>query len=335
MISEYMRNKTVPRHGHTVWYHFGGLVLFFFLIQAVSGILLSLYYVPTPESAHESVERIMGEVGFGWLVRSIHHWSSHLLVFTLFVHLASKYFFQAYRKPGELTWVSGVMLLLLVLGFAFTGKLLPWDVQGYFATLVGTEIVRSTPVIGAYLADLIREGDTIAGTTLTRFFSLHAVVFPAIAFTVILLHIIRNQLTGSASPKGARTSGEIRFYPDFLYRDILSWIAGLLVLLFMVMLFPAAVGDKVDIYSIPPAGIRPEWYFLPLFQLFRMIPGTVFGINTENIIITGTFLLLVMVFSLPWIHRESSLIRTDRIYRFIGVFFIVFLIGAVLLGYRD
>src|SRR5947199_6132204 len=127
MLRTWLREKTVPVHRHTVWYYFGGMTLFLFAVQVLTGILLLLYYRPTAESAFESVQFIMAEVQFGWLIRSLHSWSANLMILALFIHMTSVYLTRAYRKPREITWISGVALLVLALGFGFSGYLLPWN----------------------------------------------------------------------------------------------------------------------------------------------------------------------------------------------------------------
>src|SRR2546430_2962448 len=166
-IKTWLREKTVPIHRHTIWYYFGGMPLFLFSVQVVTGILLLLYYRPTAESAFESVQFIMAEVRFGWLIRSIHSWSANLMILTLFIHMASVYLTRAYSKPREMTWISGVGLLVLVLGFGFSGYLLPWNKLAFFATEVGTQIVGSVPVMGSFLLKLLRGGEDVTGATLT------------------------------------------------------------------------------------------------------------------------------------------------------------------------
>ena len=135
-----LRHKTVPRHRLSYWYFLGGITLFLFGIQVATGILLLLYYRPGANEAFESVQYIMTRVRFGWLIRSIHSWSANLMIFTAFAHMFSVLFLKAYRKPRERTWVSGVLLLFLVMGFGFSGYLLPWNTLAFFATKVGTEI---------------------------------------------------------------------------------------------------------------------------------------------------------------------------------------------------
>ncbi len=137
-----IRKKTVPVHRHTIWYYFGGMTLFFFIVQVVTGILLMLYYRPSADEAYESVQFIVTQVPFGWLIRSVHSWSANLMVGTAFVHLFSVFFLKAYRAPREMTWVSGFILLVLSMGFGFSGYLLPWNKLAFLATRVGTDIAE-------------------------------------------------------------------------------------------------------------------------------------------------------------------------------------------------
>src|SRR5579883_2665978 len=155
-VRELIEHKTVPVHSATRWYYFGGITLFLFGIQVMTGILLMLYYRPTVAEAFDSVRFIMTRVEFGWLVRSIHSWSANLLILAAFIHMFSVVFMHAYRAPRELTWASGIGLIGLMLGFGFSGYLLPWNQISYFATKVGTDVAGSTPVIGNAIARILR-----------------------------------------------------------------------------------------------------------------------------------------------------------------------------------
>ena len=144
-LLDFARHKTVPVHRYSAIYYLGGMTLFFFLVQVLTGILLMLYYRPTAAEAFESVELIMTSVSFGWLIRSMHSWSANLMIFFAFLHLASVYFSKAYRPPRELTWITGCLALFLALGFGFSGYLLPWNELAFFATKVGTDIAVDDP----------------------------------------------------------------------------------------------------------------------------------------------------------------------------------------------
>ena len=184
-LMNYMGKKYVPVHRNSVWYYFGGISLFLFIIQVVTGILLLLYYKGSEELAFESIQYIMSKVQFGWLVRSVHSWTANLFVLALFIHMFSVYFEKSYRKPREITWLTGMVMFFLALGFGFSGYLLPWNELAFFATKVGTDIAGVIPIVGKPIMLFMRGGEDVTGATLTRLFGFHVAVFPGI-FTVLL-----------------------------------------------------------------------------------------------------------------------------------------------------
>src|ERR1035437_6200394 len=145
---EALRTKVVPRHRSSMWYYLGGLAFFLFCVQIVTGVLLLFYYQPTPEATHQSVEMIVTKVPFGAVVRSLHSWSANALIAVVFLHMFSTFFMKSYRTPRQILWLTGIVLLLLMLGFGFTGYLLPWDSTAYFATRIATEIPKAAPFFG-------------------------------------------------------------------------------------------------------------------------------------------------------------------------------------------
>ena len=169
-VKELVAHKTVPVHRHSIWYFLGGFTLFLFCIQVATGLLLLMYYRPSEAEAWESVQYIMTEVSFGWLIRSVHGWSADLMIGALYAHLFSVLLMQAYRPPRDLTWYSGVLLFVLAIGFGFTGYLLPWTKLAYFATAVGSDSAGAVPLVGDFLKTLLRGGEDISGATLTRMF---------------------------------------------------------------------------------------------------------------------------------------------------------------------
>ena len=171
------------------WYTLGSATLFLFILQAATGIFLTVYYVPSPQHAYNSINYIMNEVAFGWLVRGIHHWGATLMVVTVFLHMLRTFYMAAYKYPRELTWLTGVILFLATLGMGFTGYLLPWNQRAYWATTVGTEIPGTVPFIGDFLMRVLRGGTDLSGVTLARFFSVHIWFLPAAILLVIGIHI--------------------------------------------------------------------------------------------------------------------------------------------------
>ncbi len=340
-IREFIAHKTVPVHSGTLWYTFGGITLFLFLIQVITGILLLVYYRPTPTDAYESVQFIMTSVAFGWLIRSIHSWSANLMVLAAFVHMFSVAFLHAYRKPRELVWFSGVALLALALAFGFSGYLLPWNTVSFFATKVGTDMATFVPWIGPALGRYLRGGDTVGGATLTRFFGFHVAVLPALTSLLLLFHLGLIQKFGVSTPpwveKRFRSTGgnlpQMRFFPDFFLHELMVWYGALALLGILAALFPWQLGEKADAFASAPAGIRPEWYFLAPFYTLKLIPGHVLGLEGEVVGILGFGLLALWWTALPfWGARPDGTVRI-RLVTGAAVALIAYLCTFSLLGY--
>jgi cytochrome b6 len=332
-IVRYWAAKTIPRGKRSIWYLFGGIALFFFIVQIITGALLSIYYSPTPESANESVHLIVDRVAFGWLVRSVHSWSSHLMIGSLVVHFFAAYFMRAYRKPREVTWLTGIVLLMLVLGFGFTGYLLPWDGVAYSGTQVGTEIPKAIPIVGSIAVKLLRGGEVVAAETLKRLYALHVVILPLGSILILLIHLMLVQLHGvSTLDRFDGERGGMSFYPDYLYRDLLAWIVASILLVSLCMLFPAHVGPKADILASPPAGIKPEWYFLPLFETLRIVPAQLFGLGGEFLVSLSMFLVGIGLIALPIIDRSEARGKRGVILAALGIAAICYIIVSISLA---
>lgn len=186
--------KPVPRHINWL-FCFGGITFLLFLIQVVTGILLTLYYRPTPEGAYESVRHISNEVSLGWLIRGLHHWAANALILMMLLHMFRVFYCGAYKHPRELNWMVGVCLLMVAMAFGFTGYLLPWTQLSYWASNVGTELANAVPVVGGPALVVMRGGPVITGETLTRFYSAHVIILPVITVLLLAAHfgMIRRQ----------------------------------------------------------------------------------------------------------------------------------------------
>ena len=176
-IKKKILDKPIPK-GLNLSFCFGGITFFLFLMLAATGYFMALYYVPSPEQAYNSVDYISNEISMGRLVRSVHHWSANLMMVAIFLHSIRVFIYGAYKKPRELNWITGVLLLLLVLAFGFTGYLLPWDQKAYWATKVGTSIMGTVPVVGQYILRITRGGEELGALTLVRFYALHVMFLP-------------------------------------------------------------------------------------------------------------------------------------------------------------
>jgi cytochrome b6 len=314
VLSELAKKKRVPQHRHTFWYYLGGMTLFLFGVQVGTGILLLLYYRPSASEAFESVQFIMTRVPFGWLIRSIHSWSANLLVLAAFVHMFSVFFLRAYRRPRELTWLSGALLLFVMLGFGFSGYLLPWNTLAFFATQVGTQVAGAVPGVGPFMLRLLRGGDQVTGGTLTRFYGMHVAVLPALTTVLVGAHLLLVQKHGMSVPPGiekrAGTTGEplrsMPFVPNFLLRDLIGWIAALGTLAALAALFPWELGTKADPFAPAPAGIRPEWYFAWMFQTLKVLPSHILGLEGEMLGVLGFGAGAVLLLFVPFLDRAPG-----------------------------
>jgi cytochrome b6 len=335
----WLQHKQVPRHRHTLWYYLGGMTLFLFMVQVTTGILLLLYYRPSPSEAFESVQFIMTKVQFGWLIRGIHAWSANLLIFTAMLHMFSTFLLKAYRKPRELTWLTGCLLLLLFLGLGFSGYLLPWNTLAFFATKVGTQMTAAVPVIGSWMLKFLRGGEEVTGSTLTRFFGFHVAILPAITTAVMGLHLFLVQRFGMSVPPDVERRQPTNlptysFIPNFLLRDLMGWYIALGVLAALAALFPWELGVKADPFAPTPAGIRPEWYFLFMFQTLKIIPGRVLFIEGEQFGLlffglAGTLWVLV-----PFLDRNPQG-RSGRIFTLAGFVIMAYILAMSFWAWRS
>ena len=327
-------HKRVPIHSRSLFYFLGGMALFLFGIQVITGILLSLYYKPSPDQAFESVRAIVTEVDFGWLFRSIHSWSANLLIGVLFLHVLTTYIMRAYRRPREITWLTGMALLGVFMTFGFSGYLLPWNQLAFFATKVGTAIANSVPVVGHYLLLMARGGEEVTGDTLARFYALHVVILPLTVLALVGGHLFLVQKHEMSVPEdmikkygSAKKAPSMPFVPHFLLRDMVGWYLALGVLAALAALFPWELGQKADPFSSAPPGIKPEWYFLFMFQALKHLPGQIFGIEWLEGEVVGVLffgLLGLMVLLVPFLDRGAATGRPRRVLNFFAVLTVAF-----------
>ncbi|MEE9259359.1 MAG: cytochrome bc complex cytochrome b subunit [Nitrospinaceae bacterium] len=348
----------------TKWQTLGGLSLFVFGLQLVTGVLLLLYYVPSTEEAFDSIRRIMLEIPYGWLVRNAHAVGSHLMIVVLLLHMVSVMFMGSYKNPREITWLTGCGLLFLTLGVCFTGYLLPWSQLSYWATTVATSIPEPIPVVGPWIVKLIRGGERINPDTLNRFFALHVVAIPAamLAFTGIHLYLVRvlgiedpelpdPRQTPAHKPEPAfsenpasqpqETEREDKyrkpqykqgmlFYPTFVMGDVLVIFIFMVFFLAGVFFYPDWIvsGDS-EIPADPfntPEHIKPEWYFLAPYQFLKLVPSEIGALILQTV----AFLAFVC---LPFIDfsKEHNILKRP-VFLMIIIFSILFFLGLTIWG---
>jgi len=335
----FMQHKEVPIGEHSmVWYYLGGATLFFFALQVVTGVLLLMYYQPGANTSYESIHYLTTKVPFGWLIRSMHCWSAHLMVVTLVVHMFSTMLLKAYRAPRELTWVGGYVLFALTLCFGFSGYLLPWNELAFFATAVGTDAVKSVPLLGDWVLQVLRGGPDVTINTLYRFFAFHVVILPLAAVGLVAVHLLFIQRQGMASPIGAAKAPRgMKFFPSFAVRDLLLWLTCLAGVLALSMFLPYGpgipgmeweLGHKADPLAPAYPGIKPEWYFLWVYQLLKEFPPHFLGMEGPQACLLVVAVLLAFWAAIPWLDRRARDNRPSPMFTdvaFAAVFFISFL----------
>jgi cytochrome b6 len=338
-LREFAAHKTVPVHRYSVFYYLGGMTLFFFVVQVVTGILLMLYYRPSADEAFESVEFIMTTVPFGWLIRSIHSWSAHLMVFFAFLHLVTVFFAKAYRRPRELTWITGCVLFFLAMAFGFSGYLLPWNQLAFFATKVGTDIAGAVPVIGEWVLRFLRGGDRVSGGTLSRFYGWHVAILPSLITFVLGAHLVLVQLQGMSSPPSEERKGasrSMKFFPHFALRDLFGWILALGVLAALAAFFPWELGEKADPFAPAYRDIKPEWYFMFMFQTLKFVPGgEILGVEYEAIPILLFGLGALVLVLVPFLDRGVSKEGRSPAFTAAGFLVLAYIVGMTAWGYHS
>ena len=307
-------DRKVPRTGWV--YTLGSATMFVFIIQVMTGIFLMFNYSPSPDHAWDSINYIMTNVTFGAFIRSMHFYAASAMVILVILHLVRVFFMAAYKYPRELTWVVGVGLLLLVLGSSFTGYLLPWDQRAYWATNVASGIAGETPFIGHWVQALLIGGSQIGTVTLTRFFTFHVIVIPALTAGLIGLHLMMVVRQGiSASPRkmkgqmlpaqtvkdayeaeyeASKKDGE-SFFPGTLAKDTIMALAVVGVIMLLAALFPHVSQAPADPTSTT-YNPRPEWYFLFFFEFLKLFPGSLESVAAVLVPALAFLLLLAVPF---------------------------------------
>ncbi|MDO8546158.1 MAG: cytochrome b N-terminal domain-containing protein [Nitrospirales bacterium] len=359
-VKDTLLDEPIP--GGASWiYVFGSATLFLFALQAITGMFLAVYYAPTPDHAYDSVRYIETQVLFGAFVRGLHHWGASAMVVVIGLHMLQVFLYGAYKPPREAMWIVGVLLLLLTMGFAFTGYLLPWDQNAYWATQVGINMAGGVPFVGTFLVKVMRGGEMLGALTLSRFFAVHVLFLPATIAVLVALHMFILRRVGPAGPwsggldrRGKRPesspapprpegqpsppSGERRarrsepFYPRQVFMDavVMLGVFAVVAVLALTVAFPLADKANPSDHSFIPV---PEWYFLFYYQFLKYMEGPILG-PIATWVIPGGFiaLLLALPFLDPSKDRAPSSRRTVL---GLGALFLVGVFALVGLSLHD
>jgi len=312
------------------WFVTGSVVLFLLGVQTVSGVVLTMFYVPAPDHAYDSVLFIMERLPFGRIVRGLHFFGASFIVVAAVVHMMRVVALGSYKKPREATWLTGVVLLLLILGFALSGYLLPWDQKAYWATTVTINVARSGPM-GEFIAGVLRGGSGLGALTLLRWYSAHVFLLPAclIGFTIAHVYLMRRH--GISGPVAPVEGPSKPFYPYHALKDTIVVALVFAALFALSVTIPApldAVADPTDATYVP----RPEWYFLSLFQLLKYFPGPLEPVATVGVpAVVVTFLVL-----LPFLgHNTKRRIRERPLVTSAFMLIGLGITGLTVMGLRD
>jgi ubiquinol-cytochrome c reductase cytochrome b subunit len=283
------------------WFVLGSLLLFLLALQLTSGIVLSMYYVASPDYAYDSVRYLTDHVPLGGLVRGLHFFGASFIVIAAVAHMARVVVFGSYKSPREVTWLTGVALLLIIMAFALTGYLLPWDQKAYWATTVTINIARSSPLVGESIAAVMRGGTELGALTLLRWYAVHVLLLPAALVVLTVTHLYLMRRHGISGPITPRAGAAKPFYPYHALRDTLAVaavFACLITLAATVRVPMDGMADPSDSTYVP----RPEWYFLSLFQLLKYFPGRLEPVAT--LVIPGAVVTFVAL--LPFLDRRPE-----------------------------
>lgn len=334
-LKELAKKKHVPAHKHEIWYYTGGVALFLIAFQFVTGMILAFYYVPYFEQAHKSIIEIVTKLNMGWFFRSVHHWGAQLAIAFLFAHLFATLLLKAYRKPRELLWLSGFIMMGISIFFGLSGYFLLWDERAFAAVRVATGGSSAIPIIGDTIKAFLRGGIDVTGETLVRFYAFHVCVLPLTTLLLLVIHLALVQYHGMSVPisQQGKESRPTPFFPNALYKDAIIWLIVLGIVVTLATLFPPEIGIKADPLAPPPENVKPEWYFLFLFQTLKLFPGDILGLNGEVIAVMLVVLAMAFCFLIPFIDRKSHAGQKSPVFTLIGMFYLAYFIVMTIVGY--
>ena len=326
--------NTLKKHPYpknlNYWWNFGSIAGIALLVQILSGLFLAMHYVPNTKLAFDSVEHIMRDVNYGWLIRYIHAVGASMFFVALYAHMTRGLYYGSYRSPREVLWWVGIVIFLLTMATAFMGYVLPWGQMSFWGATVITNLFSAIPVVGESIVTWLWGGYSVDNPTLNRFFVLHFLM-PFVIVGVVLLHLVALHQTGSNNPSGVPMKSKkdaISFHPYFTIKDLVGFVAFFLVFGYFLFFYPNSLGHP-DNYipanpMVTPAHIVPEWYFLPFYAILRAVPDKLGGVLMM-------FGAIVLLFFLPYL--DKSPVRSGAYRPLFKKFFYLFIVNFCLLGW--
>ncbi|MBA4209932.1 MAG: cytochrome b [Parvibaculum sp.] len=320
------------------WWTFGGILTFCLAVQIVTGIVLAMHYVPTTELAFASVEHIMRDVNYGWLIRYVHANGASMFFIAVYIHMFRGLYYGSYKAPREVLWILGVLIYLLMMATAFFGYVLPWGQMSFWGATVITNLFGAIPLVGDALRTWLWGGFAVGDPTLNRFFSLHY-LFPFLIAGVVVLHVWALHVSGQGNPAGIEVKDPkkdtVAFTPYATMKDAFGLALFMILFAYFVFFNPNALGEP-DNYIVAnplstPAHIVPEWYLLPFYAILRAVTFDIGPIDSKLGGVIAMFGAIAILFVLPWL--DTSKVRSARFRPLYRQFFWIFVIVCLGLGY--
>ncbi|MBV1797672.1 cytochrome b/b6 [Siccirubricoccus sp. G192] len=318
-----------PRNFNYFW-NFGALAMVNLLIMIATGIFLAMHYTPHVLYAFDSVERIMRDVNYGWLLRYVHSNGASMFFIVTYIHIWRGMYYGSYKAPRELLWMLGVVIFLLMMATAFMGYVLPWGQMSFWGATVITNLFSAFPVVGESIVTWLWGGFSVDNPTLNRFFSLHYLL-PFVLFGVVFLHVAALHITGSNNPLGIDPKGPqdtLPFHPYYTFKDSVGLVVYFVVFAVLVFFLPNYLGHPDNYIPanplVTPPHIVPEWYFLPYYAILRAVPDKLGGV----LLMFGS---IAVLFVLPWL--DTSPVRSMRFRPIAKWFLLLWLVAFFVLMY--
>ena len=313
------------------WWTFGGILTFFLIIQIITGIVLAMHYVAHADLAFGSVEHIMRDVNYGWLIRYLHANGSSMFFLAVYIHIFRALFYGSYKAPREMIWIIGMFIYLLMMATAFMGYVLPWGQMSFWAATVITNLFSAIPLVGESITSWLWGGYAVGSPTLTRFFSLHYLM-PFLIFGLVILHIWALHIPGNNNPVGIDikqpSKDTVPFHPYIVIKDLYALLIFLIIFSGFVFFVPNVLGHPDNYIEanpmVTPSHIVPEWYLLPFYAILRSVPDKLGGVV---VMFAAVFILMF----LPWL--DTSKVRSAVFRPLYKVFFWILVIDVIVLGY--
>jgi len=326
---ENMLSFPTPKNLNYFW-TFGFILTLCLVTQIITGIVLAMHYTPHVLMAFDSIEHIMRDVNYGWLIRYIHANGASMFFLAVFIHMFRGLYYGSYKEPREILWILGVVIFLLMIITAFMGYVLVWGQMSFWGATVITNLVATIPVVGESILTLLLGGFSVDNPTLNRFFSLHYLL-PFVIFGVVILHIWALHVTGNNNPTGISvkdSNDTISFHPYYTVKDLFAYVVFLLMFSYFIFYNPNILGHPDNYIEadpmVTPAHIVPEWYLLPFYAILRAVPDKLMGV----LLMFGS---IVVLFFLPWL--DTMKVRSARYRPTYKIFYFTFLVCCLLLGY--